>query len=230
MSKPKPISHSSLAHWLANTTIDNRPVPPSFVRDILRLTSGGVIEEGGKLPVIDNGTSQFPPEAFQKAATLVESSGFVLGAKSMRELEGVHPQLVKVVKRAIALTTQDFMVYDGLRTPAEQARLKAAGASKTLDSYHIKQDDGFGHAVDLVPFIGGVPKWDWDGCYKVALAMDQAATEQGVADMITWGGAWDRNLADFGGNANAYRQEVEAYASRHPGKDFLDGPHFQWRR
>jgi len=57
--------------------------------------------------------------------------------------------------------------------------------------------------------------------------MDQAATELGIAHLITWGGAWDRKLSDFGGNERAYQAEVEAYKIRHPGKDFIDGPHFE---
>src|SRR3546814_9290907 len=58
--------------------------------------------------------------------------------------------------------------------------------------------------------------------------MDQAATELGLASKIRWGGAWDRVLSDFGGSIDSYREECEAYAKRHPGKDFLDGPHFEW--
>ena len=37
---------------------------------------------------------------------------YALGPKSLAKLDGVHPDLVKVVKRAIALTRQDFMVLD----------------------------------------------------------------------------------------------------------------------
>ena len=41
---------------------------------------------------------------------------FNLGAKSLSRLEGVHPDLVRVVKHAIGLSTQDFMVVEGLRS------------------------------------------------------------------------------------------------------------------
>lgn len=149
-------------------------------------------------------------------------SGFVLGPKSLRELEGVNPVLVECVHRAIQLTEVDFRVYDGIRTKEEQARMVSRGASKTMDSKHLT-----GHAVDLVPLIGGILKWDWEGCYAIAYAMDQAATELGVAHRITWGAAWDKTLDQYGGEKIAYAKEVLAYANRHPGKDFLDGPHFQ---
>lgn len=162
-----------------------------------------------------------PPPATAKV------SGFKLSAKSERELAGVHPVLVRVVRRAIDLTEQDFMVFDGLRTEAEQRQHIKNGVSKTLDSKHIKQKDGWGHAVDLVPIIGGLPKWDWEGCYRIAVAVDKAATELGVAHRITWGGAWDKTLDKYGGDAKAFALEVLAYANRHPGKDFIDGPHFQ---
>lgn len=159
------------------------------------------------------------------------ASGFILGGKSRRELEGVHPELVDMVELAIQYSAVDFTVYDGLRTSAEQAQLMRRGASKTMDSYHIRQADGYGHAVDLVPIIGGVPKWDWDGCYQVFLAVDAAATQLGIADRVTWGGIWDRTLANLtASGAIDVKRQVQQYAERHPGKDFLDGPHYQLKR
>ena len=41
---------------------------------------------------------------------------FVLGSKSLAKLNGVHPDLVKVVKAAIKLSEVDFTVLEGLRT------------------------------------------------------------------------------------------------------------------
>lgn len=150
-------------------------------------------------------------------------SGFKFGAASLKELEGVKVELVLCVRRALELSTQDFCVYDGLRTAKEQAAHVKNGTSKTMQSKHLQ-----GLAVDLVPWINGGPKWDWDGCYKIAWAMDQAATEQGIAHKIRWGGAWDRRLSDYGNDAQAYVNEVRDYTQRHEGKDFIDGPHFEW--
>lgn len=151
------------------------------------------------------------------------SSGFKFSAASKKEMIGVRPELIAVAERALQLSTQDFIFYDGLRTAKEQAALKAAGQSQTLQSKHLTGD-----AMDLVPYINGGPKWDWEGCYRIALAVDDAATQLGYAHKIRWGGAWDRTLADFGGSTDAYRKEVNAYANRHPGKDFLDGVHYEW--
>ena len=108
---------------------------------------------------------------------------FKLGATSLARLKGVHPDLVKVVKRAIELTPIDFTVLEGLRTKERQAQLVAKGASKTMNSYHIT-----GHAVDIVPLVDGKVTWDWKYYHQLAPIMKQAAKELGVN--ITWGGDW----------------------------------------
>ena len=48
---------------------------------------------------------------------------FRLSQRSRERLKGVHPDLVAVVEGAILLTPVDFMVTEGLRTPARQAEL-----------------------------------------------------------------------------------------------------------
>ena len=65
-------------------------------------------------------------------------SEFKLGARSLRELEGVHPDLVAVVKRAIELTSQDFSVHDGIRTMEEQREMVGARRQPDLkfQTYH----------------------------------------------------------------------------------------------
>jgi peptidoglycan L-alanyl-D-glutamate endopeptidase CwlK len=165
------------------------------------------------------GTASRPEDA---PATVQRDSKFKLGASSQRELVGVNSDLVAVTVLALKYSLQDFTVYDGLRTVKEQQTHVKNGTSRTMQSKHLS-----GLAVDLVPWINGGPVWDWDGCYKIACAMDLAATELGVAHRITWGGAWDRRLSDFGGDPSAYAKEVQAYKERHAGKDFIDGPHFE---
>jgi len=61
---------------------------------------------------------------------------YVLGAKSLQRLSGVHPDLVRVVKRAIKITPVDFSVIEGVRTKKRQSELFASGASKTMNSRH----------------------------------------------------------------------------------------------
>jgi len=109
---------------------------------------------------------------------------FKLGATSLARLKGVHPDLVKVVKRAIELTPIDFTVLEGLRSKERQQQLVAKGASKTMNSYHIT-----GHAVDIAPLVDGKVTWDWKYYNLLAPIVKQAAKELGVN--ITWGGDWE---------------------------------------
>lgn len=147
-------------------------------------------------------------------------SQFELGAGSLKELEGVHADLVSVVKRAIELTVQDFSVHDGIRTLEQQKKLVESGASQTLDSRHIT-----GHAVDLVPYINGKLRWEWEPVYRIADAVRLAAKE--LAIPLRWGGAWD---VDFTSSTERPEELVNDYAARRKKagkKAFLDGPHYE---
>lgn len=151
-----------------------------------------------------------------------------LGTGSRRELVGVHPRLVAVVERAIALTNQDFTVHDGLRTEAEQREFVRRGVSKTMASKHMRQRDGLGHAVDLVPYIGGQLRWEWKPIFMIAAAVRDAAEAEGVA--LIWGGVWDRRLGEIARGPAAMEQAVNSYVARRRamGKTaFIDGPHYE---
>lgn len=108
---------------------------------------------------------------------------FALGNKSRVNLNGVHPDLVRVVELAIKKTPVDFTVTEGLRTIERQKQLVAAGASKTLSSRHIT-----GHAVDLAALIDGKVEWSWPLYSQIATAMKSAADELKI--QIEWGGDW----------------------------------------
>ena len=113
---------------------------------------------------------------------------FKLGPRSKMRLEGVHPDLVRVVDRAIEISTVDFTVLEGLRTPERQKTLLESGASQTMNSRHIT-----GHAVDLGAWVDSQVDWSWPLYHKIATAMKTAAKELGVS--IVWGGDW-RNFKD----------------------------------
>lgn len=108
---------------------------------------------------------------------------YKLGERSRLRLNGVHPDLVKVVEHAIDISTIDFTVLEGLRTPERQKLLRDSGASQTLNSRHIT-----GHAVDLGALVDGEVRWDWPLYHKIAAVMKQSAKELNVA--IVWGGDW----------------------------------------
>lgn len=108
-----------------------------------------------------------------------------LDERSLRKLEGVHPDLQKVVSRAAELSDIDFVVTEGVRAMKRQRELVAAGASRTLKSRHLT-----GHAIDFAPIIGGEVTWKWPPFHVIADAFKRAARELGVA--IVWGGDWQR--------------------------------------
>ena len=123
-----------------------------------------------------------------------------LNSKSVGLLKKVHPDLVRVVKRAAQMTDLDFIVTCGARTIEEQREMVRKGASKTMKFRHIIAANGFSHAVDLAAMIGGKLKWDWPLYSRLAKTMKAAAKAEKVP--IEWGGDWT---------------------------SFKDGPHFQLR-
>lgn len=108
-----------------------------------------------------------------------------LDERSLKKLDGVHEDLVRVVTRAADLSEVDFIVTEGLRSMKRQRALVAAGASKTLKSRHLT-----GHAIDFAPVVDGEVTWKWPPFFLIADAFKKAAREVGVA--IVWGGDWLR--------------------------------------
>ncbi|WP_091739800.1 M15 family metallopeptidase [Phenylobacterium immobile] len=137
---------------------------------------------------------------------------YVLGAASRSRLAGVHPDLVRVVERAITLTSVDFKVIEGVRSDeqayinwgkgrtqgelvaigvagkyAQPAAAKVTWLRNPLSTKHRVQGDGYGHAVDLLP-----APYDWKALPPfdaVAKAMLAAAVVEKVG--IRWGADWD---------------------------------------
>ena len=138
-----------------------------------------------------------------------------LSKRSLDRLSGVHPDLVRVVKRAatMAADVQDFTVVEGVRsreqmcanygqgrTAAEclakgvaarfsdPAKAKVTWLANPLLSSHRIHPDGFGHAVDLAPF-----PIDWADHARFRTLgglIKQAAAAETV--VLAWGGDWAR--------------------------------------
>ena len=121
-----------------------------------------------------------------------------LTQSSLKKLDGVHPHLVKVIKRAAEFCDVAFQITEGPRTLSRQRQLVKQGASKTLKSRHIPAPNGLAHAVDVVAMVGGRTSWEEPLYHRIADAVKAAAKEMGVP--VEWGGDW---------------------------RDFFDGPHFQ---
>ena len=106
-----------------------------------------------------------------------------LDARSERNLIGVHPAMVGVVRRAAELAADlddglGFIVTEGLRTRERQVELVRVGASRTMNSKHLPQADGMSHAVDLAATVSGRVHWDFPLYDRLADFMKQAAAEQ----------------------------------------------------
>lgn len=121
--------------------------------------------------------------------------------RSTDNQKGVHPDLNRVFERAIQITTQDFMITEGVRTPERQRDLYAQGRTApgkvvtwTLNSNHfVHPKTGYGHAVDVCPY-----PVDWSKPAKfeaIAKAVKQAAAELNVR--IEWGGDWSAKNRDL---------------------------------
>ena len=110
----------------------------------------------------------------------------ILNTVSQSRLRGVHPDLVRVVRRCAADWKDPetgFIVTQGLRTIEEQRLLYKKGATRTLRSRHLT-----GHAVDLAASVQGLVRWDWPLYAKLAKAMKDAARKEKVP--LEWGGDW----------------------------------------
>jgi peptidoglycan L-alanyl-D-glutamate endopeptidase CwlK len=154
---------------------------------------------------------------------------FRFGAQSLARLEGVHPDLVRVAKRAITISKVDFKVIEGVRSreqmminygkgrtaaelaakgiPAKYAKPRAAKVTWLRDPFastHGIQKDGYSHAVDCL-----IAPYDWKegpGWKLMYEAFMRAAQIEGVR--VRWGRNWD--------------------GDEHIGeKGETDGPHFE---
>ena len=108
---------------------------------------------------------------------------FRLSARSRARLAGVHPALIAVVEAAIVRSPVDFMITEGLRTPARQAALVKAGASRTHKSRHLT-----GHAVDVAALVEGQVRWDLPLYGRIAEVFKAAAVD--LKTPLVWGGDW----------------------------------------
>jgi hypothetical protein len=125
-------------------------------------------------------------------------------AKSELKLQGCHPDLQKVARRAQEFFPNgsvEVFITCGRRTVEQQRALYQNGFSRTMKSRHIPDESGYSYAVDFAVKLDGALRWDWPIFNKIAVAMKKAAKIENVP--IEWGGDW---------------------------KSFEDGPHFQLPR
>ena len=147
---------------------------------------------------------------------------YKFSARSLRSLQGVHTDLIRVAYRALSLTTIDFAVTEGVRSASRQAQLLEAGASTVKVSRHQS-----GHAIDVLAYIGSRGSWELPLYCEIALAFKRAALQEDVT--VRWGGCWAL-VSSLPASADAIYDRVQKYASarRAQGRRALiDGPHFE---
>ena len=146
---------------------------------------------------------------------------YKLSTRSLDRMNGIDGRMIDVVKAAIAETSIDFGVIQGLRTLEEQKKLFESGASQTMKSKHL---DGL--AVDLMAYVGGRGSWELNVYDEIADAMKWAAGEVGVP--IRWGAAW--HIADIRAWDGTMEDAMNDYIDtrRAEGRrPFIDAPHFE---
>lgn len=141
--------------------------------------------------------------------------------KSKEKLKGVHPDLVKVLELAITYTKQDFSITEGVRTKEQQVIYVRTGKSQTMNSKHLVQKDGYGHAIDVVPYP---VSWELEKFYPIADAISKAAKELKVT--VRWGGAWI-NLNSSNLSAKQLLDNYVKARKKAGNKVFIDAPHFE---
>ncbi|MDK4481767.1 M15 family metallopeptidase [Fusobacterium necrophorum] len=132
--------------------------------------------------------------------------------RSIKNLKGVHPDLVSFMKELISVSNLDFKITAGVRTAPQQNSLYQQGRTKKgvivtrCDGYkypsnHQEKIDGYGYAVDICALKylqnGNI---DWN--FKWYKELYQIAKKHGLLEKykVEWAGNW---------------------------KDFQEGAHFQ---
>ena len=108
---------------------------------------------------------------------------FKLSKKSLAKLDKVNPDLQKLVRNAIGLSTIDFGISEGMRTKERQKILYDTGKSQTMNSRHLT-----GHAVDVYAWKDGAVSWEFEDYETINIAFSQASKLTNIP--YVWGGSW----------------------------------------
>lgn len=135
------------------------------------------------------------------------------GDRSRKNLQSVHPDLQRVLNRALSFCVMDFSIIEGHRSIERQQELfNAVPPKTTIDGINKRGKHNFmpSLAADILPYpatVNGVGVWDDRHRFCVlAGLMYSAASIENVK--IRWGGDWDGD----GNNADS---------------SFDDLPHFE---
>lgn len=123
-----------------------------------------------------------------------------LNARSLQNLEGVHPDIKRLMIVAAVDCPIGYVVTEGARDVKRQQELFAQGRTKPgkvvtncdgikKKSNHQPKEDGLGYAVDLYPCINGrVEVNDAKSLKIIGDHIKIVAKKLGIN--ISWGGDW----------------------------------------
>lgn len=136
--------------------------------------------------------------------------------RSLNNLKKVHPDLVRLHEAVLPLF--DHTVTDGVRSLEEQKKNVEKGVSKTLDSKHLPQPDGYSHATDSQPY-----PLDWAAVQKGLDALRAADPTLQVARFYYFQGVMLGTAAQLG---LRLRQGIDWNRDTTVGdQSFIDLPH-----
>lgn len=111
--------------------------------------------------------------------------GITYDKRNRLAIAELAPNTKAVVEQLYAYAVKeniDILIYDAIRTLAEQKANVASGASKTMKSYHL-----VGQAIDFVPIVGGKAMWGSKDYETTSVKKFVAKAKQ--LGMV-WGGDW----------------------------------------
>jgi len=115
---------------------------------------------------------------------------YKFSTRSLNNLKGIHPDLVKLMKASIINSPVDFVITEGVRTLKRQQELFKQRKSKCdgikNKSNHQIKSDGFGYAVDLYPLP--IDYKNTNAFKILAGHIKKVAKEMNIK--IQWGGDW----------------------------------------
>jgi len=126
-----------------------------------------------------------------------------LGQGSLKNMHGLHPDLILLIEASIKDTPIDFSITSGVRTTKEQQALYAQGRTtkgavvtqkdgvKKKSNHQVKAD-GKGHAFDFCPYINGGLSWNNTSAF-IAIALHIKAKAKCLGIKVRWGADWDND-------------------------------------
>lgn len=114
--------------------------------------------------------------------------------KSKSYLEKCHPDLQSIFNEVIKY--RDCSILEStVRTVEQQKQFVATGKSKTMQSKHLPQSDGYSHAVDAENFpINFKDKESQAHFAGFVLGVAARLYAEGkISHRVRWGGDWNQN-------------------------------------